>query len=312
MPLWPKAALLSPLGVSRASAYRLRPWGRKAAFHREAFHHPVGHHGRRIGPEIDRCGGPDGVAGVLVDDKAPRRRHPGQHAFGMHQRAELLGLAGDAQIGHADLLDMALPGQGLPELVEGRLVGEARHVHEALLEGRRGLLEDRMKAGLEAGRIGDTGHDARLVCSDDGGEERAEAVAENADAGGIDLGPRQQPVDHNFADRGPVLHAHREAEQAAFRLARTVERQHRDAAAEPAVAAEADEQLLEGVHAGKRDHDRDLSALVARRQMEPARNCFAAERQEHRLDAVIRQTRIVAVTGALVRVEGEVLGIVGV
>src|SRR6185312_7447284 len=101
----------------------------------------------------------------------------------------------DAEIRYLDLLGLALPAQRLTELVEFRLVGEARHVHEALLVGRAALLKDGVASGLEIVGVGDAGFDARLVRGHDGDEERTEAVAEGADALRIDLRPRHQPID---------------------------------------------------------------------------------------------------------------------
>src|SRR5438552_18070214 len=105
----------------------------------------------------------------------------------MLDRAELLALAGDDKIGHADFLRVAFPGDGLAELIEFVLVGDARHVHEPLLEGGRRLLKDGVATGLVAHRHGGEGADARLVGGEYGAEERAEARAGAADALGIDL-----------------------------------------------------------------------------------------------------------------------------
>jgi len=62
----------------------------------------------------------------------------------MFQRAQFLRFAGDAQIRHLDLVGVAFPGDLFAERVELVLVGDARHVHEALFEGRRGFLENRV------------------------------------------------------------------------------------------------------------------------------------------------------------------------
>src|SRR5437773_11676462 len=82
---------------------------------------------------------------------------------------------------------MALPRHRLAELVELRLVADARHVHEAHLEGRRRLLEDRVKAGLVTDGGDGDGAQARLVGGRDRAEERAERVPGDADARPVDL-----------------------------------------------------------------------------------------------------------------------------
>ena len=71
-------------------------------------------------PEVDRRAGADGVAGILIDHEAARVAHGLEHPLGVHHRAELIPLAGDAEIRHADLLGVALPGQRLAEGVELR------------------------------------------------------------------------------------------------------------------------------------------------------------------------------------------------
>src|ERR1700730_4799503 len=112
----------------------------------------------------------------------------------MPDRAELLALASDDEIGHADFLRVAFPGDGLAKLVELLLLGDARHVHEPLLEGGRRLLKDGMAAGLVAHRHGGKRADAQLVGGENGAKEGAEARAGAADALGIDLAAAAQPV----------------------------------------------------------------------------------------------------------------------
>src|SRR6516165_11695403 len=116
----------------------------------------------------------------------------------MLDRAELFALAGDDEIGYADFLRMAFPGDGLAELVELVLVGDARHVHEPLLEGGRRLLEDGVAAGLVAHRHGGEGANARLMGGENGAEEGAEARAGASDALPIDFAAAAQPVDERL------------------------------------------------------------------------------------------------------------------
>ena len=89
---------------------------------------------------------------LLIDHHPLRPLHGVDQPHRMLDRRQLVELAGDAEIRHLDLVGVALPGHALPHLVELGLVGDARHVHEALLEGRRRLLEDRVAAGLVAHR----------------------------------------------------------------------------------------------------------------------------------------------------------------
>src|SRR2546429_4303927 len=102
----------------------------------------------REGPDVGGGHVTDRVTRVLIDDEALRSLERRQQALGVDERRQLLVLAGHAQVGGVDELGMALPRHRLAELVELRLVADAGHVHEAHLEGRRRLLEDRVKAGL--------------------------------------------------------------------------------------------------------------------------------------------------------------------
>src|SRR5262245_66060837 len=131
----------------------------------------------------------------------------------MLDRAQFLAFAGDDEIGRADLVGMALPRDGLAEAVEFVLVGNARHIHETLLERRRRLLEDRVAARLVAYRHGGEGAHARLVRGKDGAEEGPEAGAGAADALGVDLTSAREPVDQRLADRHPGLHRAVDADQ---------------------------------------------------------------------------------------------------
>src|SRR5207247_6542490 len=94
----------------------------------------------------------------------------------------------------ADALGVAVPSHRLPEVIELGLVGKARHEHEAHLEGGRGLLEYRVKARLVAHGAHRNRAQARLVRRRDGGEERAETIAADADSLRVDLGARRVPV----------------------------------------------------------------------------------------------------------------------
>src|SRR6516162_4977595 len=224
----------------------------------------------------------------------------------MLDRAELLALAGDDEIGHADFLRMAFPGDGFAKLVELLLVGDARHIHEPLLEGGRRLLKDGVATRLVAHRHGGEGADARLVGGENGAEERAEARAGAADALGIDFAAAAQPVQQRLAGRHPVLHGEVYPDQGCLVLTRSVDRQHCDAAVEEAVAVECDLDFLEAVHARDGDHRRDAAAVVTRRQMKPGRERLVAKRHPHRVDVMIRQRHIFRVTFALLIVVGDV------
>jgi hypothetical protein len=89
-------------------------------------------------------------------------------------------------------------------------------------------------------------------------------------------------------------------------LARAVDRQHRHAAVEEAVAVERDLHFLEAVHAGNIDHHWNASALVVRRQVEPGRDRLVAKRHPHRLDVMVRERRVLSVALALLVVVGDV------
>ena len=89
-------------------------------------------------------------------------------------------------------------------------------------------------------------------------------------------------------------------------LARPVDRQHRHAAIEEAVAVERDLDLLEAVHAGDRDTDRDAAARVAGRQVEPGRDRLALERHPDRLDVMVGERGVLRVALALLVVVGDV------
>ena len=237
---------------------------------------------------------------VLVDDQALGSRESPHQPFGVLERRELVEFTGDAQIRRPDLLRVSLPGHALAELVEPGFVGDAGHVHEADLEGRRRLFEDRVKAGLVADRRHRDRADARLVGGRDGAEERAEAVAGQTDAVRIDLRAGQQPVDRGRAGRDPRGHAEVDVEHRALVLAGTVERQHGHAARQPPVAIHGDADLLEAVHAGERHHDGDASATIAGRQVQPRRQRLAAgQRNPRRLDVVVGEPGVLRIALAL-------------
>src|SRR5215831_9698067 len=224
----------------------------------------------------------------------------------MLDRAQLLALAGDDEIGRADFLRVAFPGDALAKRVELVLVGDARHVHEPLLEGGRRLLKDGVATGLVAHRHRGEGADARLVGGENGAEERAEARAGAADALGIDLAAAAQPVQQRLAGGHPILHGEVDPDHGCLVLTRSVDRQHGDAAVEEAVAVERDLDFFEAVHARDGDHRRDAAALVTRRQMKPGRDRLVAQRHPHRLDVVIRQRRVFGVAFALLVVVSDV------
>ena len=115
-----------------------------------------------------------------------------------------------------------------------------------------------------------------------------------------------EPVHDRLAGRRPLLGREIEPEHRRLVLPRSVDREHGDAAVEPAVAVERDHRLLEAVHAGDRDHHRNAAALVARRQMEPARDRLALERNPHRLDVMVGERGIFGVALALLVVERDV------
>src|SRR5262244_2249440 len=141
---------------------------------------------------------------------------------------------------------------------------------------------------------------------ENGAEEGAEARAGASDALGIDLASVAQPVEERLAGRHPVLHGEVHSDHGRFVLARPVDRQHRHAAVEEAIAVERDLDFLEAVHARDGDHRGDAAALVARRQMKPGRNRLVAKRHPHRLDVMIRQRRIFRVAFALLVVVSDV------
>ena len=132
-------------------------------------------------------------------------------------------------------------------------------------------------------------------------------VPGDADLLAVDLRPLQQPVHHRRTGVDPVLHRDVDAEQRAFVLARPVDRQDRDAALHPAVVGERDAGLLETVHARNGDHDRQLAAAVAGRQVEPGRDRLALERNRHRLDLVVGEPRVVGEALAFLLVQLDVL-----
>src|SRR5438477_12316729 len=112
----------------------------------------------------------------------------------MGGRTELIVFADDAEIRTANLLCMAFPGEALAELIEFGLVGKSRHIHEALLEGRRCFLKNRVVTRLETGGHGGAGAYPRLAGGGDGAENRAEAQPVDADAVRIDLRPCGEPI----------------------------------------------------------------------------------------------------------------------
>ncbi len=123
---------------------------------------------------------------------------------------------------------------------------------------------------------------------------------------GIEFRPRRDPIDQRRAGRDPVLHAEIESDHRRLVLSRPVDRQHRHAAIEIFVAVERDLNLLVAVHAGDRDHHRQLAAGIVRRQMQPGRNRLVLERHPHRLDVMIGERGIFGVAFALLVVVGDV------
>jgi hypothetical protein len=61
------------------------------------------------------------------------------------ERRQLVRFTCQAKVRGGDPLGVPFPGHRSPELVKLRLVFDAAHVHEAHLEGRRRLLEDRVE-----------------------------------------------------------------------------------------------------------------------------------------------------------------------
>ena len=128
----------------------------------------------------------------------------------------------------------------------------------------------------------------------------------DADALGVDLRSRRQPVDDRLAGRRPFVGREIEPEDRRLVLPGSVDREHRDAAVEPAVAVERDHRLLEAVHAGDRDHRRNAAALGVRRKVEPARNRLPLKWNPHRLDVMIGELGISGEAFALPGVERDV------
>src|SRR5712691_474168 len=122
----------------------------------------------------------------------------------MFDRAQLVELAGEAEIGHTNFLGMALPGDGFTEPVELVLVGDAGHIHEALLEGGRGFLKNGVATRLVTHGCDRAGLYARLMGREDRAEEGTKTRARDADALGIELRPRDEPIHDRFADLGPA------------------------------------------------------------------------------------------------------------
>src|SRR5215475_7028451 len=273
---------------------------------REPLRHPVRDQNRRERSEIGGRDVADRMARFLIDHHLLRPLDRLDQPLGMLDRAELLALAGDDEIGHADFLRMAFPGDGLAELIELVLVGDARHVHEPLLEGGRRLLKDGVAAGLVAHRHGGKRADARLVGAENGAEESAEARTGTSDALGIDFAAAAQPVEERLAGRHPVFHREIHSDHGRFVLSRSVDRQNRHAAVEEAIAVERDLDFLEAVHARDGDHRGNAAAVVARWQMKPGRDRLVAKRHPHRLDVMIRQRSIFRVAFALLVVVGDV------
>src|SRR6266536_2218647 len=75
------------------------------------------------------------MARVLIHDQLPRALQGLEQPFRVLEGAQLVGFAGEAQVRYADFLGVPFPRERLAEFVEAVLVGEPRHVHEALLEG---------------------------------------------------------------------------------------------------------------------------------------------------------------------------------
>ncbi len=226
--------------------------------------------------------------------------------IGMFERTKLFGFAGDAQIWRLDLFGVAFPGDRLAEFVELVLVDDAGHIHEALLERRRRFLKDRVAAGLVTHRHHRASFDARLISSQNSAEQRTEAGAGDGDLRRIELGPRRDPVGERRTGRHPVLHGEVQPDHRRFVLAGPVDRQHRHAAIEILVAVQRDLDFLVAVHAGHRDHHRQLAAGVARWQMQPRRDRLVLERHPDRFDVVVGERGILRVALALLVVVGDV------
>ena len=110
--------------------------------------HPVGDQPRRIGTEICGWDIADGMPRFLIHDELAWALHGCNHALRPGQRAEFLCFAGYTKIGHTDALGITLPRQCLTEGIEPALVGNSRHIHEALFVCWGSLLENRMEARL--------------------------------------------------------------------------------------------------------------------------------------------------------------------
>src|SRR5262249_50701692 len=84
----------------------------------EAVGPPVRRQDRWEGPEIGGRNVADRMARFLVDHHLLRPLHRLDQPLGMLDRAQFLAFAGDDEIGRADLVGMALPGDVLAEAVE--------------------------------------------------------------------------------------------------------------------------------------------------------------------------------------------------
>ena len=147
---------------------------------------PVGDQNRWKRAEVRSRHIADRVARVLIDDQAlgPATVAP---AVACARPATARRTRRQRRDTGTTPFGVALPGHALPQLVEPGLVGDARHVHEAHLEGRRRLLEDRVTAGVGTPRHRD-GRDPRLVGGGDGAEEGAELVPDRTTCPGSTSG----------------------------------------------------------------------------------------------------------------------------
>src|SRR4051812_34592932 len=84
--------------------------------------HPLGYQRARRRAEHDRRPTAHGVTRLRIDDEALGHVEGPNEALGVLQRAQLVRLAGQAEVGAANLLREALPGERLAKLVEGVLV----------------------------------------------------------------------------------------------------------------------------------------------------------------------------------------------
>ncbi len=123
----------------------------------------------------------DAVVGTLVDDQRLWRFYRVEMVVGEADVAEVVVFARHDEIGPRDFLAEAVGGQTLRDPVDLFFGAGAGHVGEPELERRAGRFKDRKPAGLKAGHDHGARGEPAFGGRELGGEERAEAPAEQQD-----------------------------------------------------------------------------------------------------------------------------------